>query len=142
MRWRPTLLILCASTVLPGCSLLGYYKYERAPRGTPEQAAQIDFPNSYADGTHVDGPALAAFIVALNEFIPPHSKADTANEALTKCLSRRDTYDATILKANDDLYFVSFLPKIERCGIQLEVPILDAGADFAIDRNGRILGEL
>ena len=138
---RPILSAVVLLGLLPGCSLFGYYKYERAPRGTAEEAERIDFPNSYAEGTHLDGPALAAFIVALNEFIPPHSKADTGNEALTRCMTRRDTYDATVLKANDDLYFVSFLPKIERCGIQLEVPILDAGADYAIDRNGHILGE-
>ncbi|RKH62177.1 hypothetical protein [Corallococcus llansteffanensis] len=139
---RPLLSAVVILGLLPGCSLFGYYKYERAPRGTPEEAERIDFPDSYAEGIHLRGPELAAFIVALNEFIPPHSKADTGNEALTKCLTRRDTYDATLLKASDDLYFVSFLPKIERCGIHLDIPILDAGADYAIDRNGRILGEL
>jgi hypothetical protein len=128
--------------LMPGCSLFGYYKYERAPRGPIEQVQDIRFPDSFASGIHLEGPTFAAFLVAINEFIPPHSKADTGNKALTECMSRRDTYDVSILKANDDLYFISFYPRIERCGIQLDVPLLDVGAEYAIDRTGRILGEL
>jgi hypothetical protein len=57
-------------------------------------------------------------------------------------LSRRATYDVTVLKENDNLYFVRILPRFSRCGIELETPVMDVGATYAIDRNGRILGEL
>jgi hypothetical protein len=140
-----SLRLLCAvvlAGLMPGCSLFGYYKYERAPYGPIEKFEDIRFPDSFESGTHLEGPTFAAFLVAINEFIPPHSKADTGNKALTECMSRRDTYDVSILKANDDLYFINFFPKIERCGIQLDVPLIDVGATFAIDRTGRVLSVL
>ncbi|WP_163997621.1 hypothetical protein [Pyxidicoccus caerfyrddinensis] len=142
MKFAPALTILCLSLLMNGCSLLGYHKVKRAERAPPEEAARISFPDSMEQGIHLDGPTAAALEVAMNEFLPPDAKAEARNEQLAKCLSRRDTYDITVLKANDDLYFARILPRFSRCGIELETPIMDVGATYAIDRNSRILGEL
>jgi hypothetical protein len=131
----------CAS-MLSGCSLLGYHKLKRAERASPEEASKVVFPNSMEQGIHLDGPAMAVLEVAMNEFLPPDAKPTALDEKLAHCLSRRDTYDATVLKAGDNLYFVSILPQLSRCGIELETPIMDLGATYAIDKNGRILSEL
>jgi hypothetical protein len=133
---------LDCSSLMSGCSFFGYSKLKKAERAPAAEAEKVTFPNDYEAGIHLDGPALAALSIALNEFMPPGSKADTGNEPLTRCLSRRDTYDATVVKAGDALYFVNILPDVSRCGIVLDTPILDAGAVYAIDRNGRILSEL
>jgi len=135
--------ILCLSLLLNGCSLLGYHKLRRAERAPPEEASRVSFPDSMEqEGTHLEGPAAAALEVAMNEFLPPDARVEARSEQLAHCLSRRATYDVTVLKENDNLYFVRILPRFSRCGIELETPIMDVGATYAIDRNGRILGEL
>lgn len=134
--------ILCLTLLLNGCSFLGYHKTRRALRAPPEEASRVSFPDSMEQGIHLDGPAVAALEVAMNEFLPPDARAEARSEPLAKCLSRRDTYDITVLKENDDLYFVRILPRFSRCGIELETPIMDVGATYAIDGTGRILGEL
>lgn len=131
----------CAA-LLSGCARFGYYKISKVERAPLAEAEQVVFPNSYESGIHLEGPAMAALEVARNEFMPPGATATARDEKLARCLAHRDTYDVTVLKANDDLYFVSFLPRFSRCGIELEPPIMDAGATYAIDRRGRILSEL
>ncbi|ATB31660.1 hypothetical protein MEBOL_005123 [Melittangium boletus DSM 14713] len=59
------------------------------------------------------------------------------NPAIAQCLSRWDTFDMSILQAGEDLFFVSFLPHLSRCGI--DAIVMDAGATYAIDGKGRIL---
>jgi hypothetical protein len=142
MRTSSCAIGLCCISLLSGCARLGYYKINRAERAPPGEASAVVFPNSLEDGIHLDGPAMAALEVARNEFMPPGAKATAHDEKLATCLSRRDAYDVTVLKANDDLYFVSFLPRFSRCGIELETPIMDAGVTYAIDGRGRILSEL
>lgn len=124
-----------------GCALLGDCKVKRAERAPPEEAAKVSFPNSMEPGIHLDGPAAAALEVAMNEFLPPGAKAGARNEQLAKCLARRDTYDIAVLQVNE-LYFVRILPRFSRCDIKLETPIMDVGATYAIDGNGRIVSEL
>ncbi|MFL5349416.1 MAG: hypothetical protein ACJ8AT_31840 [Hyalangium sp.] len=85
---------------------------------------------------------MAALEIARHEFMPPGVKATSSDERLAHCLARRDVYDVTVLKANDDLYFVSFLPNLARCGIEPEVMLMDAGAVYAIDGRGRVLNVL
>jgi hypothetical protein len=135
------IIVGCVS-LMSGCSLLGYHKLKRARRAPPEEATMVVFPDSMEQGLQLDGPAMAALEVAMREFLPPDARPEASNEQLARCLSRRDTYDATVLKADDNLYFVRFLPRLSRCGIELETPIADLGATYAIDRNGRILGAL
>jgi hypothetical protein len=140
---RSVLIIICCwSSLLAGCSYFGYYKYKRAERAPPQEAEKVTLPDSYDEGIHLDGPAMAALEVATNEFMPPGVKATSSDERLARCLVRRDTYDVTVLKVNDDLYFVSFLPNLARCGIEPEVMLMDAGAVYAIDGRGRVLSVL
>lgn len=138
----PLAIIICWSSLLAGCSYFGYYKIQKAEHAPPQEAEKVSFPNSYEEGIHLDGPAMAALEIARNEFMPPGVRATSSDERLARCLARRDVYDVTVLKANDDLYFVSFLPNLARCGIEPEVMLMDAGAVYAIDGRGRVLNVL
>jgi hypothetical protein len=134
--------IICCSSLLTGCSYFGYYKLQKAEHAPAQEAEKVTFPNSYEEGIHLDGPAMAALEIARSEFMPPGVKATSSDERLAHCLARRDAYDVTVLKANDELYFVSFLPNLARCGIGPEVMLMDAGAVYAIDGRGRVLSVL
>jgi hypothetical protein len=136
---RTLLLGLLAGTVLSGCSLLGYYKLEKAERAPPAEAAQVRFPDSLEGGTELNGPAVAALEVAMKDFLPPGRKVHWSDgyKPLEDCLSRRDTYDTLVVPYGDGLFYVSFSPVIERCG--LKTAILDGGAEYVVDGRGRIL---
>jgi hypothetical protein len=136
------LIIIGCSSLLTGCSYLGYYKHKKAERALPHESERVIFPDSYEEGIHLDGPAMAALEVARNEFMPPGVKASSSDERLAHCLARRDVYDVAIVKANEDLYFVSFLPNLARCGIESDGVLMDAGTVYAIDGRGRVLSEL
>src|SRR5688500_4427507 len=100
MRLLLVIIISCSS-LLSGCSYLGYfgyYKHKKADRAPPQEAEKVVFPDSYKEGIHLDGPAMAALEVARNEFMPPGVKALSSDERLAHCLARRDTYDVTVLK--------------------------------------------
>jgi hypothetical protein len=142
MRIFPFMVGIGCVALLTGCARFGYYKINKAERAPLAEAEKVVFPNSYESGIHLDGPSMAALEVARNEFMPPGVTATARDEKLARCLARRDTYDVTVLKLNDELYFISFLPRFSRCGIELETPIMDAGATYAIDGHGRILSEL
>jgi hypothetical protein len=142
MRLLFAVATICSTSLLTGCSYFGYYLNRRPERASPEEAAKVVFPNSFEQGIHLDGPAMMALEVAMREFLPPDARAEARNERLARCLSRRDTYDVTVLKANDELYFVDIFPNLARCGIELATPIMDVGATYAIDGRGRILSEL
>ncbi|MBZ4421646.1 hypothetical protein [Myxococcus sp. RHSTA-1-4] len=131
---------ICCQSLLIGCSWIGFYKHDKAERAPPDVAEKVDFPSSYEEGIHLDGPMMAALEVAMKELLPPGVKAQSDDERLARCMVRRDTYDTTILKKSEDLYFVSFIPNFERCGLS-DVLIMDAGAVYAIDGRGRILSE-
>ncbi|HSP78142.1 MAG TPA: hypothetical protein VLQ93_06415, partial [Myxococcaceae bacterium] len=107
---------------------------ERAP---PEEAEKVEFPNSFEKGVRLSGPMMTALQIAMNDFMPPGSKMTGDDERIARCLSRWDTFDTSVLRISDELYFVSFLPRLSRCGID-EI-VLDAGATYAIDGKGRIL---
>ncbi|WP_434388118.1 hypothetical protein [Melittangium boletus] len=80
---------------------------------------------------------MAAVKVAMDAFMLPGSRVKGDNEQLAECLSRWETYDASVLQPKEDLFFVRFFPMIERCG--LDVMVLDAGAVYAVDAKGRIV---
>jgi hypothetical protein len=130
---------LCCSTALTGCTFFGYYKHEKAVWATPEEAARVEFPNSFDGGTSLTGPMVAALNVAMKEFRPPGSKVkvNDGDERLARCLSQWETFDTSVIQAGDNLFFVRFFPDISRCGIH-DI-ILDAGAVYAVDGQGRIL---
>jgi len=75
--------------------------------------------------------------VAMDEFMPPGTRVKADDERLARCLSKWETYDISVLKADDGIFFVRFFPKISRCG--LGAIVLDAGAVYAVDGRGRIL---
>ena len=72
--------------------------------------------------------------------MPPGVKAEAHDEQMARCLLRRDIYDVSVLKVDDNLFFVSFWPDLSRCNIKTDDFILfDAGATYAIDGHGRVL---
>jgi hypothetical protein len=132
--------VLLCSSLLSGCSYFGYYKHVKAERAPSEVGDKIRFPSSYEAGVELDGPTLAALAVAMNDFKPPGAKANYYDEQVANCLSRWDTYDTSVLKASEDLFFINFMPDLSRCGVDTSIHILlDIGASYAIDGKGRIL---
>lgn len=132
--------VFCCSCFLTGCSVLshfGYYKHQKALRAPPDEADKVKFPDSFETGRHLSGPMMAALKVAMDDFRPPGVKMKGDDERIAQCLSRWETFDTSVLQVSEDLYFVSFLPRLSRCGI--EEIVLDAGATYAIDGKGRIL---
>lgn len=132
--------LVLLSSLLNGCSYLGFYRREKAERASPEEAATLTFPNSLEGATHMTGPMMAALAVAMNEFLPPGSAWETEDpdKRVAACLSRWSTYETLVLKDSDELFFVTFIPDLKRCGLEEE--ILDGGAVYAIDGRGRVLG--
>jgi|SRR6218665_552274 len=133
-------LILCCAMLLPGCSLLhrfGYYRHEKAQWASPDEAEKVRFPASFENGTRLSGPMMGALHVAMDDFMPTGAPVIGDDEQIAQCLSRWDTFDMSILQAGEDLFFVSFLPHLSRCGI--DAIVMDAGATYAIDGKGRIL---
>jgi hypothetical protein len=135
MWW--VLLVTVSSVSLSGCGFLGIYRYQKAERASEEEAARVDFPNSFEKGDHLAGPKIAAVKVAMDDFMPPGTRVKGDNKQLAECLSRWETYDVSVLQASDDRFFIRFFPVIERCG--LDVMVLDAGAVYAVDAKGRVL---
>src|SRR4051812_40430313 len=105
----------CACS-LSGCHLLGYYKYEKAVRAPSQEAATVQYPGSFEDGIHIKGPMLMAVAVAMNDFFPPGNtiSASETNKRVAECLSRKETYDTSVLKVSENLYFVRFIPFVSR----------------------------
>lgn len=134
--------ILLCSWALSGCVLLerfGYHKYQKAEMAPPEEAAQINFPNTYEGGVRLDGPMMKALAVAMNDYLPPHIKAEDQEGPEFQCLARWDTYRTVVTQANENLFFVLLSPDLSRCAPGFIVP--DAGAEYAIDGQGRILSK-
>jgi hypothetical protein len=132
-----TLAISCG--LVSGCTLLGYHRYRKAPRAPEVEAAKVTFPTSLETATKLDGPAVAALEVAMNDFMPPGAKVTADDEHLAQCLSRRDTYDVAVVKSDNGLYFVYFTADLSRCGLSPERIVLDIDSTYAIDSTGRIL---
>lgn len=137
MRMLPLVVLL--SSVLSGCSLLGFYRLPRAERVPPEEAGKVSFPESFEGAIDINGPLLSAVEVAMNDFLPPGAQVRVSDgyEPLERCLSRRDTYDVVALPYGEGLFYVSFTPRLERCG--LANAVLDGGAEYVIDGRGRVL---
>jgi hypothetical protein len=132
--------ILGIALLLPGCSLLGhfgYYKHEKAERAPPEQADAVQFPNSLASGVRLTGPMMAALKVAIDEYRPPTINLNALTTPEDRCLARWENINATVLQVNENLFFVRFSPDLRTCAPGLIV--LDSGAVYAIDGQGRIL---
>jgi hypothetical protein len=134
------LTLLYFAGVLTGCNYR-FYIQKKAEWAPPEVAEKVKFPGSTASSLSLDGPTLKAIDVALNEFLPPNARVTSYNERLANCLSARETYDISVLRS-EDLFFVTFSAVLSRCGLDeknLDVMVMDAGATYAIDSQGRIL---
>jgi hypothetical protein len=134
--------LLLTTCVLPGCVLLerlGYHKYQKAELAPPEEAASIKFPNSYEGGVRLDGARMKALSVAMNDYLPAHIRPEDQEGPEFQCLARWDTYRTVVMQANDNLFFVLLSPDLSKCAPGFIVP--DAGAEYAIDGQGRILSK-
>jgi hypothetical protein len=134
-----SLLLLTPLILLAGCNL-HLHLHERAVRAPPEESSTVRFPDSFEQATRLDGPAFRAMEIAMDEFLPLGTTIDGGFEAMTRCLSRRDTYDVSILKAEAALYFVRISPNLDRCGLGEHIT-LDGDALYAIDGSGRIVAK-
>jgi hypothetical protein len=134
----PNLAAVTLCGVLSGCSLFGYHKVTRPPRAPASEGPSVQFPVPGEGSVNLDGPALAALQVALSDFLPLGAKASGPDEALSRCLSRQDTYDVSVVKQGD-LHFVYFTARLDRCGIPPEPVVLDIDAAYAIDAQGRVV---
>lgn len=131
-------LALCIAFPLSGCSVLGYRIYKEAEQVPPAEARHVRFPNSFEGSTQLTGPMAKALAVAMNDFIPPGTKPERKEDVVARCLSRWETFTLSVLPVSDDLFFVRFSPvKLPECAPNRRV--LDAGAVYAIDGQGRIL---
>jgi hypothetical protein len=139
MKALLSLSLFCCASALAGCNYR-FYIHKKAEWAPPEVVTQIKFPGSTAGSLSLDGPTLKAVDVAMNEFLPPGTKVKSHDERLARCLSRRETYDVSVLRA-DSLFFVTFSADLSRCGFDLDVMVMDAGAVYAVDSHGRILGK-
>lgn len=134
--------ILLCSCTLSGCVLLerfGYHRYQKAEMAPPEDATQIKFPNSYEGGVRLDGAMMKALSVAMNDYLPSHVRAEDQDGPEFQCLARWDTYRTVVMQTNDNLFFVLLSPDLSKCAPGFIVP--DAGAEYAIDGQGRILSK-
>ncbi len=135
---KPSLWILlgCSSAML-GCSYFGYYKYERPQRAPPEGSAKVQFPNALEGGAQLTGPMMLALKVAMADFRPPWIKPEKQQYPEDKCLADWRYIHTTVVQAEENLFYVLFTPDLRQCGPGFVV--LDAGALYAIDGQGRIL---
>lgn len=129
--------LLCCAGVLTGCNYR-FYIQKKAEWAPADVAAKVNFPSSTAGSLFLDGPTQKAIEVAINEFLPPGTKVKSPDERLARCLSNRETYDVSVLRA-DDLFFVTLSANLSRCGSESDLMVMDAGATYAIDAGGRIL---
>ncbi|HYO53470.1 hypothetical protein [Archangium sp.] len=139
MKALLSLTLFCYAGVLAGCNYR-FYIQKKAEWAPPEVAAQVKFPGSTVGNLSLDGPTLKAIDVAMNEFLPPGAKVKSHDERLAQRLSKRETYDVSVLRA-DSLFFVTLSAELPRCGLDLDVMVMDAGAVYAVDSQGRILGK-
>jgi hypothetical protein len=129
--------LLCGAGLLQGCGYFGYYKYRPAERATPEEAAQVRFPHSLEGGSRLTGPQMKALQVAMNDYRPPNLRPEKLDPP-DSCLARWEYIQTTVLQVSETLFFVEFTPDLRGCGPGYIV--LDAGATYALDGQGRILG--
>lgn len=136
MRSLLPVLLACAG-LLSGCGYFGYYRHTPAERASPEEAAAVRFPDSLETGVRLTGPMMAALQVAMDDYRPPGIRPEKLTPP-DSCLARWEYIQTTVLQVSETLFFVEFAPDLRACGPGYIV--LDAGATYAIDGQGRILG--
>jgi len=131
--------LLTLSLFLPACAL-----FQRPPRpvhATPAETAGVEFPLALPlEGRQlVGGLMLRAIQLAMDDYLPWDRKLPAGATPLQECLSRRESYDVAAAPGPEGVIFVSIIPNADMCDIG-GPPILDVGANYAIDTRGwRIL---
>jgi hypothetical protein len=120
-----------------GCSYLGLYRYKQAERPPPGAMAAVEFPAALEGGGQLTGPMMAALKVAMDDYRPPWLRPENQKYPEDKCLADWKYIHTTVVQANENLFYVRFTPDLRQCGPGFVVH--DAGADYAIDAQGRIL---
>jgi hypothetical protein len=133
----PFLPLLCCASLLAGCSVFGYSKWEKPVWAPPEEGARIQFPESMDAGTRLTGPMMVALKAAMDDYLPPSIKPEDQKYLAGQCLAQWKYIHTTVLQASEDLFFVLFIPDLSHCGPGFIE--LDAGAEYAVDGKGRIL---
>lgn len=128
LAWGPVL-GLC------GCSASGLYRFEKPERVPANEAVKI--PGQIEGGVKLTGPMMAALKVAMADFRPPWIAPEKQDTPEGKCLADWRYIDTRVVQASDDLFYVTFSPNLSACGPGLV--LLDGGAVYAIDGQGRIL---
>jgi hypothetical protein len=108
----------------------------------PEEDTSIVFPQFFgADGTKVgepgkpydlDGATLQALMVAVNDFLPSHTKE-------RHCWSRPEGHRYRIIR-QEDIIFVQIRADLHHC--ERGFMMMDYGVKYAISTDGRILRRL
>jgi len=130
-------LVLCGAGLLSGCGYFGIYRHHPAERASPEEAAAVRFPDSLEQGVRLTGPMMAALKVAMDDYRPPGMRPEKLQPP-DSCLANWKYIQTTVLQVSDTLFFAEFAPDLRTCGPGYI--LLDAGATYAIDDKGRILG--
>jgi hypothetical protein len=80
---------------------------------------------------------MAALKVAMDDYRPPWIRPENQEYPEDKCLADWKYIHMTVVQANENLFYVRFTPDLRQCGPGFVVH--DAGADYAVDGQGRIL---
>ncbi|WP_434391543.1 hypothetical protein [Melittangium boletus] len=127
--------LLCAF-ILTGCNYRLHIQ-KKAEWAAPEEMENVKPPSSVEGSISLDGQSLKAIEIAMDEFLPPGAKASSHDEKLARCLSSRENYDVSVFKSDEGIFFVAIAANLDRCGITDSV--VDAGATYGIDAQGRIV---
>lgn len=134
---RMLLLVVLGAMGGAGCSRLGYYRYERPERASPEEMERFSMPAKVEAGVELTGPMMAALKVAMDDYRPPWVKPEDQQYPDEKCLADWSYIDVKVVDGKDGFFYVYFLPDLNRCGPGFVV--LHAGAVYVVDAKGRIV---
>ncbi|SET79631.1 hypothetical protein SAMN05443639_104365 [Stigmatella erecta] len=82
---------------------------------------------------------MAALKVAMDDYRHPGITPENQKTPEGKCLAQWKFIRTTVFQAREDLFFVLFAPDLSQCGPGFVV--FGAGAEYAIDGQGRILAK-
>jgi hypothetical protein len=129
---------LVPCVLLSACAL--FQGRPRPVHASAEEAMKVQFPDELpVPGRHVlPGAVAAAIQLAAEDFRPLGTRPKPGATPLEACLLRRDAFDVVAAPGPGGMVFVRFSFNPEVCA--LNVPVLDAGATYAVDvQTSRIL---
>ena len=122
---------------LAGCQILGLHIHPQAEHAPPDESAKVEFPSSFAEAPKLSGATARALAIAMDDFLPPGTRPEAREGRVAQCLARWDTFTTSIQQVGD-VFFIRFSPEF----LQTCAPgrmVLDGGATYAVDSQGRIL---